>query len=33
VNIALMNELAMFGRDLGVNVWEAIDAGASCIFT
>ena len=23
VNIALMNELAMFGRDLGVNVWEA----------
>jgi UDP-N-acetyl-D-mannosaminuronate dehydrogenase len=31
VNIALMNE--MFGRELGVNVWEAIDAGASCIFT
>jgi UDP-N-acetyl-D-glucosamine dehydrogenase len=29
VNIALMNELAMFGRELGVNVWEAIDAAAS----
>ena len=24
-----MNELAMFGRELGVNVWEAIDAAAS----
>jgi UDP-N-acetyl-D-glucosamine dehydrogenase len=29
VNIALMNELAMFGRDLGVNVWEAIDAAST----
>src|ERR1017187_7684692 len=29
VNIALMNELAMFGRELGVDVWEAIDAAAS----
>ena len=28
VNIALMNELAMFGRELGVNVWEAIDAAS-----
>ena len=29
VNIALMNELAMFGRDLGVDVWEAIDAAST----
>jgi UDP-N-acetyl-D-glucosamine dehydrogenase len=29
VNIALMNELAMFGRELGVNVWEAIDAAST----
>jgi UDP-N-acetyl-D-glucosamine dehydrogenase len=29
VNIALMNELAMFGRELGVDVWEAIDAAAT----
>ncbi len=29
VNIALVNELAMFGRDLGVDVWEAIDAAAT----
>jgi UDP-N-acetyl-D-glucosamine dehydrogenase len=29
VNIALMNELAMFGRELGVDVWEAIDAASS----
>jgi UDP-N-acetyl-D-glucosamine dehydrogenase len=26
VNIALVNELAMFASDLGINVWEAIDA-------
>ena len=26
VNIALVNELAMFARDLGIDVWEAIDA-------
>ncbi len=26
VNIALVNELAMFARDLGVNIWSAIDA-------
>ncbi|HUB71887.1 MAG TPA: nucleotide sugar dehydrogenase [Acidimicrobiales bacterium] len=29
VNIALVNELAMFAADLGVDVWEAIDAAAS----
>ena len=29
VNIALVNELAMFGRELGVNVWEAIDAAST----
>lgn len=29
VNIALVNELAMFGHDLGINVWEAIDAAAT----
>jgi UDP-N-acetyl-D-glucosamine dehydrogenase len=29
VNIALMNELAMFAGDMGVNVWEAIDAASS----
>jgi UDP-N-acetyl-D-glucosamine dehydrogenase len=29
VNIALMNELAMFGHELGVNVWEAIDAAST----
>jgi len=29
VNIALANELAMFGRDLGVDVWEAIEAAAT----
>ncbi len=29
VNIALVNELAMFARDLGVDVWAAIDAAAS----
>ncbi|MBA3280635.1 MAG: nucleotide sugar dehydrogenase, partial [Acidimicrobiia bacterium] len=26
VNIALVNELAMFARDLGIDVWDAIDA-------
>ena len=26
VNIALVNELAMFARDLGVDIWSAIDA-------
>ena len=26
VNIALVNELAMFAKDLGIDVWEAIDA-------
>jgi UDP-N-acetyl-D-glucosamine dehydrogenase len=29
VNIALVNELAMFARDLGVDVWRAIDAAAT----
>lgn len=29
VNIALVNELAMFAHQLGVNVWEAIDAAAT----
>ena len=29
VNIALVNELAMFARELGVDVWAAIDAAAS----
>ena len=29
VNIALVNELAMFGRELGVDVWEAIDAAST----
>lgn len=29
VNIALVNELAMFAGDLGVNIWSAIDAAAS----
>jgi UDP-N-acetyl-D-glucosamine dehydrogenase len=29
VNIALVNELAMFASDLGINVWEAIDAAAT----
>jgi UDP-N-acetyl-D-glucosamine dehydrogenase len=29
VNIALVNELAMFARDLDIDVWEAIDAAAS----
>jgi UDP-N-acetyl-D-glucosamine dehydrogenase len=29
VNIALVNELAMFAHDLGINVWEAIEAASS----
>ena len=29
VNIALVNELAMFARELGVDVWSAIDAAGS----
>ncbi|MEZ5409753.1 MAG: nucleotide sugar dehydrogenase [Acidimicrobiales bacterium] len=29
VNIALVNEIAMFARELGVDVWAAIDAAAS----
>ena len=29
VNIALVNELAMFAHDLGVDVWEAIDAAST----
>lgn len=29
VNIALVNELAVFANELGVNVWEAIDAAST----
>ncbi|MGH9282287.1 MAG: nucleotide sugar dehydrogenase, partial [Acidimicrobiales bacterium] len=29
VNIALVNELAMFASDLGIDVWESIDAAAT----
>ena len=29
VNIALVNELAMFSRALGANIWEAIDAAST----
>jgi UDP-N-acetyl-D-glucosamine dehydrogenase len=29
VNIALMNELAVFAHDLGVDIWAAIDAAAT----
>jgi UDP-N-acetyl-D-glucosamine dehydrogenase len=29
VNIALVNELAMFARDLGVDVWSAIEAAST----
>lgn len=29
VNIALVNELAMFANDLGIDVWEAIEAADS----
>ena len=29
INIALVNELAMFAADLGIDVWEAIDAAST----
>jgi UDP-N-acetyl-D-glucosamine dehydrogenase len=29
VNIALVNEMAMFARELDINIWEAIDAASS----
>jgi UDP-N-acetyl-D-glucosamine dehydrogenase len=29
VNVALVNELAMFASDLGIDVWEAIDAATT----
>jgi UDP-N-acetyl-D-glucosamine dehydrogenase len=29
VNIALMNELAIFANELGMNVWKAVDAAAT----
>ena len=29
VNIALVNELAMFAHELGIDVWEAIDAAST----
>ncbi len=29
VNIALVNELAMFAHDLGIDVWESIDAAST----
>ena len=29
VNIALVNELAIFAKDLGIDVWEAIDAAST----
>ncbi|MFC1405695.1 MULTISPECIES: nucleotide sugar dehydrogenase [Streptacidiphilus] len=29
VNIALVNELAVFAHELGIDIWEAIDAAAS----
>ncbi|HEX7444251.1 MAG TPA: nucleotide sugar dehydrogenase, partial [Acidimicrobiales bacterium] len=29
VNIALVNELAMFASELGIDVWEAVDAAAT----
>ncbi|HUP85923.1 MAG TPA: nucleotide sugar dehydrogenase [Acidimicrobiales bacterium] len=29
VNIALVNELAMFANDLGIDVWDAIDAAST----
>ena len=32
VNIALVNELAMFAGDLGIDVWEAIDAASRWCF-
>ena len=32
VNIALVNELAVYAHDLGIDVWEAIDAASSKSF-
>jgi UDP-N-acetyl-D-glucosamine dehydrogenase len=32
VNIALVNELAMFARDLGVDIWNAVEAAATKSF-
>ncbi len=29
VNIALVNELAMYAHDLGIDIWEAIDAAST----
>jgi len=29
VNIALMNELAVFAHELGIDIWEAVDAAAT----
>lgn len=29
VNIALVNELAMFAKDLGIDIWDAIDAAST----
>ena len=29
VNVALVNELAMFAADLGIDVWEAVDAAST----
>src|SRR4030095_11999869 len=29
VNIALVNELAVFAHDLGIDVWDAIDAAST----
>ncbi len=29
VNIALVNELAMFAHDLGIDIWEVVDAASS----
>ena len=29
VNIALVNEIAMFATDLGIDVWGALDAAAN----
>ena len=29
INIAMVNELAMYAHDLGINVWEAIEAAAT----
>src|SRR5205807_9481771 len=29
VNVALVNELAMFAGDLGIDIWDALDAAAT----